>query len=366
MQQHSATIAYVAPRFSPYVGGVETHVARLAEHAAARGYRVEVLAQETDRRLVPVETIGAVTVRRFYSAVPSPNYTVAPGLWSHLARHGRRYDLVHAHSYHALPALGAALATRRPLVFTPHYHGSGHSPLRSLLHLPYRPLGAAIFRRASRVICVSEAEATLVRRHFPRAAGRLSVIPNGVDVAALRAAQPYQDARTILLSAGRLEEYKNVYLVVQALAHLDDRFALCVAGNGPARPALEALAAQLGVRERVRFLGRVEDDALRRWFRTAAVYVSMSRHEAFGITLLEALTAGAGVVASDIPAYREVALGASRCAVTLAPLDATPLDLAGVIRAAAERPRQASGQTPAVPWETVAARTLALYQTLLR
>src|SRR5439155_17037121 len=103
-------IGYIAPGYIPSTGGVQTHVAQLARRAAAYGYHVEVLTQESDRRLPAVEAIDGVTVRRFPVWVPGQTYTMAPGLWAYLARHHTRYDVVHAHSYHALPALEAALA----------------------------------------------------------------------------------------------------------------------------------------------------------------------------------------------------------------------------------------------------------------
>lgn len=359
-------IAYISPRYAPFIGGVETHVAEIASRVAAQGHHVEVLTQESDRSLPPSEVIDGVTVRRFLVPLPSRNYAFAPRLWAYLRRHGAGYDIVHAHSYHALPSLGAALTNCRPLVFTPHYHGTGHSPLRRLLHGPYHLVGARIFARANRVICVSKAEAALVCRHFPRAAARVTVIPNGVEVEALRAAAPYPDARTIILSAGRLEEYKNVQLIIQALAYLDAACALIVTGDGPARSLLEETAARAGVRDRVEFLGRIDEGALHRWFRTAAVYVSMSRHEAFGITLLEGLAAGAGVVASDIPAYREVAAGATPGAVALAPLHASPQALAEVMRGVARRERGAAISPNVVSWDAVAAQTMTIYRALAR
>jgi glycosyltransferase involved in cell wall biosynthesis len=357
-----ARIAYVSPRYAPSTGGVETHVAQLARRVAAHGYHVEVLTQETDRGLPLVEVLDGVTVCRFPAWLPGRTYSVAPGLWAYLARHRTCYDVVHAHGYHALPALGAALAGCHPLVFTPHYHGTGHSRLRRWLHMPYRALGAAIFGHSSRVICVSHAEAALVRRHFPAVAGRVTVIPNGVDVSALREALPFPEARTVVLSVGRLEGYKNVHLTIRALAYLEETFVLRVIGDGPARPSLEGLATRLGLRARVAFLGRVGDGVLRRWFRTARVYVSMSGHEACGLTLLEALAAGSRVVAADIPPFREIAAGAGADIVALAPLDVTPAALAQVISGAAAQTRDAATSVPS--WDAVAAQTVRLYRAV--
>jgi len=359
-------IALVTPRYAPSIGGVETHVARVAAYLAARGHVVEVLTHAHRRGLASCEEIEGVTVRRFPLPFPaqSPLLAFAPGLWAYLARHAARYDVVHAHHYHALPALGAALSDCRSLVFTPHYHGAGHTPLRSLLHVPYRHAGARVFARAHSVICNSEAEAMLVRRDFPRVARRMRVIYPGVDVAAIRAAIPYATTDKVILSVGRLETYKNVQLVIAMLRHLDADYVLRVVGDGPARPALEEGARRLGLDCRVEFLGRVDDDTARRWLRTARAYVSMSAHEAFGLALVEALAAGAPALAADIPAYREIARGMPVGAIALAPLGSTPAELAGALRALV------SHASPVVPvhdiasWDDVAARTEAVYDAL--
>ena len=131
-------------------------------------------------------------------------------------------------------------------------------------------------------------------------------------------------------------------------------------GNGGKGANQAAAAALLGAD--VAFLGRVGDEVLRRWFRTARVYVSMSSHEACGITLLEGLAAGAGVVAADIPAYRELATRAGPGAVALTPLDTTPAALARAIRASAARTHNTMLVANVPSWDAVAARTMLIYR----
>ena len=358
-------IAFVCPYYLPHLGGVEAHVSKLAVAAIHAGYEAEVITQAHDAALPAVQVLDGVTVRRFASVVPNHNYALAPGVWTYLRRNAARFDIVHAHSYHALPALAAALAAPRVLIFTPHYHGTGHSPFRRLLHIPYRPFGATVVRRAIRVICVSEAEAALVRRHFPGSASRLLVIPNGIEVDAIRAAEPYDLEPKIILSVGRLESYKQVDLVIEAMAHLEPEVLLKVIGDGPERVALERRVDNQKLRGRVEFLGWVSDQSLYRWYRTAAVYVTCSRHEAFGMTAWEALSGGAAVVASRIPAYREIARRQDRQLVQLAPVTASARTLAEAIDALID----ARGSVPAreaLTWDVVAARTLNVYREVAR
>src|SRR5206468_385293 len=100
---------------------------------------------------------------------------------------------------------------------TPHYLGIGDTSAVRALHAVYRPLGSLVFARARRIICVTRTEAEEVATRFPAARGRITVIPNGIDVSAIRAAAPAPADETVVLSAGRLAPYKNVDLAIRAL-----------------------------------------------------------------------------------------------------------------------------------------------------
>jgi len=340
------------------IGGVEKHVVEIATRLAARGDDVQVLTHaEARQQLPPSEIMGGVNVRRFSVPLPSSNYAFSPALWRHLAGAKPSYDVVHAHGYHALPALQAALTKPPTLVFTPHYHGTGHSAFRKLLHPSYRRVGRIIFERAGRTIAVSPPEARLILSHFPHVEPRLVVIPNGVDQAGLDAAQPFAERGTVILSAGRLEAYKQVDSTIAALEHLPKEFVLRITGDGSVRSELKQRAESLGVAERVSFLGKVSEHDLYRWFRSTAVYVSMSSNEAMPVTFIECLAAGARVVASDIPAHRDL-VTKTRGSVRLVPLDAS-----GEIVAAAVRDLAASPVVKPLidSWDDVAARTSEAY-----
>ncbi|MGA2924694.1 MAG: glycosyltransferase family 4 protein [Solirubrobacteraceae bacterium] len=360
----SLKVAIVCPRYEPDWGGIETHVSQLVRRLA-RETEIEVLTQTSDRSLPPVERRGGAVIRRFTVLTPSANYAWAPSLWAYLARRRGSWDLVHAHAYHALPALGAALRRAAPLVFTPHYHGTGHTTLRRALHVAYLPAGRVLVERARAIICVSAAERRLLNHRFPGSASRAVVIPNGVVSGPLADAVPFASPGPVLLVSGRLEAYKHVAAAVDALRLLPAEVTLKITGDGPERPALEAKIRQRRLSDRATLLGRVSDAELRRWMRTARVLVTMSAHEAYGIVLLEALAAGASVVASDIPAHREIAsrYGAGR--IELVPLGAPDTVVAGAIARQLAKP-QARLATPRLPtWDEAAQATLSLYRELV-
>jgi len=131
----------------------------------------------------------------------------------------------------------------------------------------------------------------------------------GVDVTAVRErfALPDRGGRW-LVTVARLQEHKGMDTVIRALPAIlagapDVRYA--VAGTGPDRERLEQLAQELGVGDRVRFLGGVGDQDLPAFYNLASVYVGASRRagrlgvEGFGISLVEASACGLPVVAGN-------------------------------------------------------------------
>jgi glycosyltransferase involved in cell wall biosynthesis len=363
-------IALVTPRFSPYIGGLETHVACLAGELARRGHAIEVFTQRSERTYSKHEWIGGIEVRRCNGLCGRSPYPVPVGLRRAIRNRGRAVDVVHAHGYHALAALGAMGVRRRdvPLIFTPHYHGTGHTTPARVGHVVYRPLGRHLFRQALRVICVSASEAALVRCDFGSdVASRTVVIPSGVNDAALRQAEPYEQRDNVVLCVGRLVEYKNVGLLIGAARTLPESAHVVIVGKGPDRARLEGLAARYAVTDRVTFLGAVSEEELRRWYRSAAVAVAMSRHEAFGTAFLEALVGGSQVVASSIPAHRDMLelVGASH--VNLLPLDVKASELSARIGDALREGRPASRTLETIPtWSWVAEQTERVYEDAVR
>lgn len=141
-------IAQVSPRFYPYVGGIETHVREISRRLIREGIEVEVLTTDPSGELEKTQILDGVLIRRFRSFAPGEAYFLSCNLEQYLRKHSDSYDIVHAHSYSAFPSAHAARTkTQNKFVFTPHYHETGHTFLRRLLHVPYRFLGGQIFRK---------------------------------------------------------------------------------------------------------------------------------------------------------------------------------------------------------------------------
>lgn len=355
-------IALVTGHYLPFVGGIESHVQHIARRLAATGDDVTILTQADDRSWKTEEVMEGVLVRRFSVPLPSRHFAISPSLWSELRTRPLPWDIVHAHGYHSVVPLLATTAGARPLVFTPHYHGTGHSPLRKALHVPYRYVGKSIIDASRSVICVSEAERRLLLRHFPSADGKSLVIPNGVDLEMLEAAEPFSTGRTTVVTGGRLESYKHVDVVLRAVALLGEDCDVVITGDGPERLRLESLARELGIAGRARFLGRADVGDLYRWYRTADVYVSMSSNEAMPVTLLELLACGAGVVCSDIPAHLDLK-ERTNGPIEIVPLGAGPKDLSRAISTSLTVKASVDLHVPT--WDDVAESTRRVYEQVI-
>jgi glycosyltransferase involved in cell wall biosynthesis len=171
-------------------------------------------------------------------------------------------------------------------------------------------LGAAC-RTATHVVCVSEFTHMSLDACVRIDPARVSVIGEAASaqIGPVTRSTPPPDERPYVLYVGSLMPHKNVDTLVRAFAldSLDVDLVLV----GPATPAeqqrLQALIDELGCGRHVRHLGWLDDDELGRRYAAATAVAIPSLHEGFGLPVLEGLQLGVPVVASDIPAFREVA-----------------------------------------------------------
>lgn len=156
---------------------------------------------------------------------------------------------------------------------------------------------------ARHVIAVSEGVAQTLERDFAVEPARISVIYNPVDTARIRALAEQEPAipvsRADFVTMGRLVDNKNTAMAIRALAQTQNGGNLIVLGEGPLRDDLAALAASLGVADRVRFAGFLANPhaVLVR----AGCYLLTSHAEGFPNAMMEAMAVGLPVVATDCP-----------------------------------------------------------------
>jgi glycosyltransferase involved in cell wall biosynthesis len=297
-------IAQVCPRYFPDIGGVETDVKEISERLVSKGHDVEVITTDPGGKLKKEDLVNGVKVTRFKSFAPGSAYYFAPQIYSYLKKHN--YDVIHAHSYHALPAFFAAISERKKkFVFSPYYHRGGHTPFRNLLHKPYKLFGKMIFSRADTVICISEYEKRLVESDF-NVAEKTIKIPNGLNLSEFKSLKrrKNENKEKVLLYVGRLEEYKGVQYIIQSLPDLQD-FKLRIVGKGPYENELHNITEKLGVGERIEWLKNLSREELLDCYADADIFLMLSSHESYGITAAEALASGTPCVVAKGSALDE-------------------------------------------------------------
>ena len=202
-----------------------------------------------------------------------------------------RPDVIHAHFF--LAAAPAVTLGRAPVVATEHWSvflpEDPATLSRAMRHMARRAL-----RRAAAVTAPSEALA----RALPVPA---TVVPNVVDTALFRPGGEREPRR--LVSAGLFYDAKGFDMLIEAVARVRDA-RLDLAGDGPPRAQLEALAQRLEAD--VTFHGVIPKAELAELMRGADLYVSASRYENNPVVLLEALASGLPVVATSVGGVPEI------------------------------------------------------------
>jgi len=295
-------ILQVCPKYFPSIGGVEEHVRNISERMT-RQHEVTVFACDSSGRLAKEEEMNGVLVRRFKSFSPSDAYHVSFEMIKELR--SSEFDIVHGHSYHAFPLFFSRYAKKKRFIVTPYYHGHGHTPVRDSLIRLYKPFGKKIFREADKVIALSNHEKDLLIKSFKIDGDKVVVIPSGINLAEFKDLEKVEGKHKTILYVGRLEEYKGLQYVIQAVPLLDAGMRLEIVGNGPYKEHLIRLTKGLGLEDRIDFYQGLPREELLHRYANADLLVLLSRYESFGITVAEALASKTPCIVANTSALRE-------------------------------------------------------------
>ena len=371
-------VAFVSNVVYPFVtGGAQKRIHEIGTRLADDGHDVTIYSRHfwDGPREMAYEgmTLSAVApVAQLYEAEGRRSITEAIDfalrLVPTLRRSVRDHDLVVASVFPYFPVLASKLCTRfsTPLVTTWHevWREYWEGYLGRLA-----PFGKGVERVAAwtpqHPVAVSGVTADRLAEIGPRR-DRISVVPNGIDVDRIRSVAPAGDGFDVLF-AGRLIEDKRVDRLLEAF----DRVApardatLGVVGDGPQRDRLERIADACDARDRISFLGFLDDyDDVLAHMKAAAVFASPSTREGFGITYLEAMAAGCTVVGADHPdsAAGEVIGDAGFVAEPTADALAAVLDRALAGERPPTDPRTVADR---YDWDAIAERAESVYRTAL-
>jgi phosphatidylinositol alpha-mannosyltransferase len=362
-------IGIVCPYTWDVPGGVQAHIRDLAESLIAEGHHVSVIAPAADDAPLPAYVVSSGR------AVPVPyNGSVARLAFGFLSA-GRvrkwirdgRFDVLHVHEPF-VPSLGvlAVWAAKGPIVATFHASYS-----RSRAMSVSAPVLQSAQEKITGRIAVSEAARKTLVEHM---GGDAVLIPNGVTVSRYATGTPLPEwgpDGNVLGFLGRMDEQrKGLPVLLDAftlLAEERPKLRLLIAGPGDADDVYDKVPKRF--HDRVGVLGLVsEADKIRAYHSVDVFCAPNLGGESFGIVLTEAMSAGAPILASDIPAFRKV-LGEGQAGALFTTGDAASLaEHAGRLLDDAElRAKLSDEARHAVrryDWSTVARDVLRVYETV--
>ncbi|MBN2251490.1 MAG: glycosyltransferase [Candidatus Altiarchaeota archaeon] len=303
-------IAQVTKYFFPHRGGIETHVLGICKEFLEKGHEVDVYTSNKPKSREREDICGIKVFRSrvFFTLFNAP---FSPGIFINLMRW--KYDIIHVHlpdPFNSVFALLAAKARSKPLFVT--YHADiikdnwYHTPFRLIYGLFLDGvLSAAVKIAATTPNYVNKSQISARYRK------KVEIVPNFVDAArfnqsvdgsVLRERHGLGD-RKVILFLGRLVPYKGVEYLIKAFAKVKERrddAVLVIAGSGPLEKELKDLAEESGIKD-VLFV-KASDEDIPGYYAACDVFVlpSVTRQEAFGIALLEAMASGKPAVTTNI------------------------------------------------------------------
>ncbi|MCP8881915.1 glycosyltransferase [Devosia sp. XJ19-1] len=302
-----ARILIIGKYYYPFCGGIEENTRQIAEYVA-RFHDVTVLAFNHEQGHSE-RKIGGVTVRRRHAHFHYKGQPISMNLFSGIDLNA--YDLIQVHSPNpfatTLLLFLRLFARKAPIIVTHHMDIIGRRLARAV-SLPF----IRHLIRAARVTIVSSQKNLHSSNDLPADAAYeivpLAVAEENYEVSpALREEvlvwrQSLCGDAPLVGFVGRHVRYKGLTVLMKALAELPGVHAL-IGGDGPCRQSTESLARQLGISDRVHFLGHVDHREKIRLLAALDVFVFPSTEitEAFGISQMEAMLCGAPVVASNLP-----------------------------------------------------------------
>jgi glycosyltransferase involved in cell wall biosynthesis len=306
-------IAHVVGTFPPYKGGMGNTAAQFAKMHSCR-HEVTVLTPRCEEIDSPGES--PYQVEWLKSPFKLGNAAWLPQLLWRL----RSFDIVHLHYpfYGAhLMVFFACILWRRNLVLHYHMDSLSTSLRRYVFEFNRRMVFPLLARRADVIIGASldYLANSQVSPFLQASPGKFYEIPFWVDSERFHPGEKERTGEVVVLFVAALDQahyFKGLEILLRAMKDVVMKSAgpisLRVVGGGDLLTHYQRLAAELKISDRVQFLGKVDDEALVRAYREASFLVlpSINQGEAFGLVLLEAMSSGKPVIASNLPGVRSV------------------------------------------------------------
>lgn len=321
-------ILQVNKLYHPWIGGIEKIVQNIAEGLKDKADLKVLVCRPKGRGRRDV--VNGVTVFRASSLGIFFSMPVSLSFPFLLGRLGKDADILHFHTPFPLGVISYLIV--RPggkLILWWH---SDIVRQKKFMFI-YRPLLQRFLKRADRII-VAAAEHIQNSPYLRNFRDKCEVVPFGIDVHRF---ELNDDIRTtveelrsrygskIVLFVGRLIYYKGVEYLIRAMKNINGK--LLIVGEGPLESRLRSQVTELGIEDKVVFLGKLQDRDMAVYYHACDIFVlpSIARSEAFGIVQLEAMACGKPVVNTDLPTGVPGVSRSGETGITVPPADSTAL-----------------------------------------
>ena len=312
-------VAIFTSAFYPSVGGVEEAVRQLAYTYSRKGISTIVLTNRWPRSLPRYEEYEGIPVYRLAFRVPEGSFKarLSYSLTHQLICHQmlnilkkNDVELIHVQcvSSNGYYALLAKRAMKLPLVVTTQGERTMDADHLYEKSIFMNRVLRQLLVEADFITACSKNTLDDMERYFEQSFGkRAKVVYNGVQLADFEKAGTFSHPKPYILGVGRLVLEKGFDILIEAFAKASMfSHELLIAGGGREREALVRLSKNLGLEERIHFLGSVNHSTAIELFKGCEFFVLPSRQEPMGIVSLEAMAAGKAVIASCVGGVPEI------------------------------------------------------------
>jgi glycosyltransferase involved in cell wall biosynthesis len=300
--------------FPPVGGGAGYATANIAAGLVEMGIDAEVLTSRIDHERdgepvhgVPVHRVNSWRIGVHECGLRGAyTYVLAAAAKRRKLHAERHYDL--EHYFFSMPTglLTLVPGTTPETPYIVSLRGSdvpGYDPFNTRLekiHHVMKPVTRRIWRRARKVVALSDALAATARKTTPEL--DIEVIPNGIDTRQFYPPGTRRpEGKVRLITVARLLERKGIQTILEACAKPSVLpVELQIVGTGPYEDELREMVAALGLRDRVTFLGFVPNEELPGYYRHSDIFVLPSETESFGLVFAEAMSCGLPIAASNV------------------------------------------------------------------
>lgn len=282
------------------IGGAERLVSELLPHFRKGGIEVELaLFDSTPSAFLSKLESEGIRIHKLgsgYRSMYNPLHILK------LRNLISGFDIVHAHnsSCQLFTAIANHLNTCKVYLVTTEHSTTNRRRKWSWYHI----IDKWMYSKYKAIVCCSSATKEELNNSLRNPITTIITIPNGIDIEKFRnAKQIYDLAKPSIVMVAAFRPEKDHYTAINSLKYIPD-INLYFAGDGETRNDIKAYVTRIGLKDRIHFLGSIDD--VGGLYKSSDCAILTSRYEGFGLSAVEAMASGTPIIASNLPGLSDV------------------------------------------------------------